>query len=136
MWGCPLRGPGNDQCSVAPRLSGYECIPVWRINPIYPVARGASPLLITLFTIVTVPGVLKTTEVICNFGFWGDHNLWHCTIPHQIIVLAVITGCFIASYSIVDATGTDYTECDKLLWGVYNCQCGIVGFLSNAVFLR
>ena len=34
------------------------------LTQIYPVARGASPLLITLFTMFTVPGVLKTMEVI------------------------------------------------------------------------
>ena len=34
------------------------------LTQIYPVARGASPLLITLFTMMTVPGVLQTMEVI------------------------------------------------------------------------
>ena len=30
------------------------------LTQIYPVARGASPLLITVFTMAAVPGVLKT----------------------------------------------------------------------------
>ena len=34
------------------------------LTQIYPVASGASPLLITLFTMITVPGVLKPMEVI------------------------------------------------------------------------
>ena len=40
-----------------------KCLPIWGINPDL-FARGASPLLITLFTMITVPGVLQTMEVI------------------------------------------------------------------------
>ena len=86
------------------------------LTQIYPIARGASPLLITLFTMMTVPGFLQIMEVIGvimisgaimtygiiqyrtnSFGFTG-------------IILAVITGFFIASYSIVDAEGTRITQ--------------------------
>ena len=86
------------------------------LTQIYPVARGASPLLITLFTMMTVPGFLQIMEVIGvimisgaimtygiiqyrtnSFGFTG-------------IILAVITGFFIASYSLVDAEGTRITQ--------------------------
>ena len=86
------------------------------LTQIYPIARGASPLLITLFTMMTVPGFLQIMEVIGvimisgaimtygiiqyrtnSFGFTG-------------IILAVITGFFIASYSIIDAEGTRITQ--------------------------
>ena len=86
------------------------------LTQIYPVARGASPLLITFFTMVTVPGVLKTTEVIGVIMVsgaiitYGIAQYRSKSVGFTGIVLAVITGCFIASYSIVDATGTRITE--------------------------
>ena len=86
------------------------------LTQIYPVARGASPLLITLFTMVTVPGVLKTMEVIGVILVsgaiitYGIVQYRSRSVGFTGIVLAVITGCFIASYSIVDATGTRITE--------------------------
>ena len=81
------------------------------LTQIYPVARGASPLLITLFTMITVPGVLKPMEVIgvvmasgaiMTYGIMQYRNQ---SVGITGIMLAIITGCFIASYSIVDATG-------------------------------
>ena len=86
------------------------------LTQIYPVARGASPLLITLFTMITVPGVLKPMEVIgvimvsgaiMTYGIVQYRNK---AVGITGIVLAVITGCFIASYSIVDAAGTRLTQ--------------------------
>jgi drug/metabolite transporter (DMT)-like permease len=86
------------------------------LTQIYPVARGASPLLITLFTMITVPGGLRTTEVIGVIMVsgaimtYGIAQYRSKSVGFNGIVLAVITGCFIASYSIVDATGTRITE--------------------------
>jgi len=86
------------------------------LTQIYPVARGASPLLITCFTMVTVPGVLKTTEVIGVILVSGAIITYGIvqyrtkSVGFTGIVLALITGCFIASYSIVDATGTRITQ--------------------------
>ena len=86
------------------------------LTQIYPVARGASPLLITLFTMITVPGVLKPMEVIgvimvsgaiMTYGIVQYRNK---AVGVTGIVLALITGCFIASYSIVDAVGTRLTQ--------------------------
>ena len=34
------------------------------LTQIYPVARGASPLLITLFTMITVPGILQAMDLL------------------------------------------------------------------------
>ncbi len=86
------------------------------LTQIYPVARGASPLLITLFTMIAVPGVLKTMEVvgvimvsgaIITYGIAQYRNK---SVSFTGIVLAVITGCFIASYSVVDAIGARITQ--------------------------
>ncbi len=103
------------------------------LTQIYPVARGASPLMITLFTMVTVPGVLKTTEVlgiilvsgaIITFGIVQYRTK---SVGFTGIVLAIITGCFIASYSIVDAAGARITQSAI---GFYGASTTV-----NAVFL-
>ena len=86
------------------------------LTQIYPVARGASPLLITLFTMLTIPSVLKPIEVagvvmvsggIITFGFVQYRSK---SVGTNGILLAFITGCFIASYSVVDATGARITQ--------------------------
>ena len=86
------------------------------LTQIYPVARGASPLLITLFTMMMVPGVLQTREIIGVIMISGAIMIYGIlqyrarTIGFTGIILAVITGFFIASYSIVDAEGTRITQ--------------------------
>ena len=86
------------------------------LTQIYPVARGASPLLITLFTMISVPGVLQTMEVIGVIMISGAIMTYGIvqyrakSIGFTGTMLAVITGFFIASYSIVDAEGTRITQ--------------------------
>ena len=86
------------------------------LNQIYPVARGASPLLITLFTMFTVPGVLKPIEVIGVVMVsgailtYGIIQYRHKDVGVIGILLAFIAGCFIASYSIIDASGARITQ--------------------------
>ena len=86
------------------------------LTQIYPVARGASPLLITFFTMVTAPGILTTMEVIGVILVsgaiitYGIVQYRSKSVDFIGIILAVVTGCFIASYSIVDATGTRITQ--------------------------
>ena len=86
------------------------------LTQIYPVARGASPLLITLFTMMTVPGFLQIMEVIGVIMISGAIMTYGIiqyrtkSVGFTGIILAVITGFFIASYSIVDAEGTRITQ--------------------------
>ena len=86
------------------------------LTQIYPVARGASPLLITLFTMMTVPGVLQTMEVMGVIMIsgaimtYGIAQYRSNSAGFTGIILAVITSFFIASYSIVDAEGTRITQ--------------------------
>ena len=116
MSGRLLLLPGNIFLSSVLHL-GYQVflLNAYRfgeLSQIYPVARGASPLLISLFTMGTVPGVLKTLEVIGVFLIsgaiitYGIEQYRTKSVGFNGIMLAVITGCFIASYSIVDAAGT------------------------------
>jgi drug/metabolite transporter (DMT)-like permease len=82
------------------------------LTQIYPVARSVSPMLITLFTMIMVPGILQTMEVIGVIMISGSIMIYGIaqyrtrSVGFTGIILAVITGFFIASYSIVDAEGT------------------------------
>ena len=82
------------------------------LTQIYPIARSASPLLITLFTMMMVPDFLQIMEVIGVIMISGAIMIYGIVQYHTKsvgftgIILAVITGFFIASYSIVDAEGT------------------------------
>ena len=82
------------------------------LTQIYPVARSASPMLITLFTMIMVPGILQTMEVIGVIMISGAIMIYGIvqyrtkSVGFAGIILAIITGFFIASYSIVDAEGT------------------------------
>lgn len=82
------------------------------LTQIYPVARSVSPMLITLFTMIMVPGILQTMEVIGVIMISGSVMIYGIaqyrtrSVGFTGIILAVITGFFIASYSIVDAEGT------------------------------
>ena len=119
--GLPISGSWSYVIASAVLHLGYQVflLNAYRfgeLTQIYPIARGASPLLITLFTIMTVPGVLQTMEVIgvimisgaiITYGFVQYRTK---SVGFTGIILAVITGFFIASYSIVDAEGTRITQ--------------------------
>ena len=82
------------------------------LTQIYPVARGASPLLITLFTMITVPGVLK---------------------PMEVIGVIMVSGA-IMIYGIVQYRNKALdAKRDQLLWRIDNGQCGFIGAVSGAV---
>tara|TARA_B100001093_G_scaffold198686_1_gene190959 strand:+ start:837 stop:1445 length:609 start_codon:yes stop_codon:yes gene_type:complete len=110
------------------------------LGQIYPVARGASPLLITLFTMITVPSALKPTEligVIMVSGAvmtYGSVQYRNKAVGVTGIALAVITGCFIASYSIVDAAGTRLTQSAISYYGASTTASAILFGLYLAQF--
>ena len=103
------------------------------LTQIYPVARGASPLLITVFTMITVPDVLLPMEVIGvvmvsgAIMAYGIAQYRNKSVGITGTVLAVITGCFIASYSIIDAAGARIAQSAIGFYGASTT--------ANAVFL-
>jgi len=81
------------------------------LTQVYPIARGSAPLLVTLFSILVLQVELSQYELmavivigvgILSLGMVrksdGQRN-------PAAAVSALITGCFIASYSLVDGTG-------------------------------
>ncbi len=81
------------------------------LTQVYPIARGTAPLLVALFTVFVLKVELSSIEllavVIIGVGILslalvrrgdGQRNM-------QAAVFALVTSCFIASYSIVDGLG-------------------------------
>lgn len=93
----------------------------------YPVARGSSPLLVTLGAALTAGewprpiaalGILLVSAGIISLAFRGRR------LPEAGILYALGTGFFIAAYSVTDGIGgrlsgnaTAYTVWMCLLWG-------------------
>src|SRR4051812_24788487 len=93
----------------------------------YPVARGSSPLLVTLAAALTagewpspaaLAGILLVSAGIISLAFRGRR------LPEQGIFYALGPGCFIAAYSVADGMGgrlsgnaTAYTLWMCLMWG-------------------
>lgn len=93
----------------------------------YPIARGSSPLLVTLgaaafahehLTLAHTAGVLLVSGGIMALAFRGRRLTAH-SIP-----AALVTGCFIGAYSVVDGIGVrvaghvvGYAAWMCLVWG-------------------
>ena len=94
------------------------------LTSIYPIARGIAPLLITIISVVVLSEVLKTsqilgilmisTAIIC----FGIKQYRLANTEATGLLLACITGCFIAGYSVVDAIGTRITGSAIAFYGV------------------
>jgi len=94
------------------------------LTSIYPIARGMAPLLITLVSILILDVMLElsqiigivliSTAIIC-FGI-KQYRLANAELTG--LMLACATGCFIASYSVVDAIGTRIAGSAIAFYGV------------------
>ena len=94
----------------------------------YPVARGSSPLLVSLGAAlfagelpdpVSILGVLLVAGGILSLAFQGKR------MPMDVLPYALGTGCLIGAYSVIDGIGArlsgtpaGYTVWMCLLWGV------------------
>lgn len=95
---------------------GYQLFLFWAyrqgdLTQVYPIARGAAPLIVAGFAVLVFGESLSTLQLVaiatigCGImslvlvrGSQGLHN------PHGA-ALALITGCFVAGYSMVDGYG-------------------------------
>lgn len=82
------------------------------LGQVYPLARGASPLLVTLLSLALLndrfSGGQLAGLLILVFGLWlmallGNHH--HLGLPRQLLGNALLTSLFIAGYSLADAHG-------------------------------
>lgn len=108
------------------------------LTQIYPIARGSAPLIIALASLVFLPvtiapleilGILMVSGGIILHGIFQFH--W-VNAPLTGLVLALVTGCFIAGYSIVDGFGARHAATG---FG-YFAMLTIVNALVFALYLR
>ncbi len=94
------------------------------LTQVYPIARGSAPLMVTLFSVmflgihldilqllsvlIIATGIISLSAVRKDIG---NHNF-------MATKLALTTGLFIASYSIVDGLGA---RASGNSWGFYSC---------------
>jgi drug/metabolite transporter (DMT)-like permease len=81
------------------------------LTQVYPIARGSAPLIVAVISITVLGVTLQTTELIAVFII-GIGIVSLALVRRadglrngKAAGFALITGCFIASYSIVDGTG-------------------------------
>lgn len=94
----------------------------------YPIARGTSPLLVSLGAAVfarEVPDALSLTGVLLVSGGIVALAFQGRTIGRQTLLFALGTGCFIGTYSVTDGVGVrlsgspvGYTVWMCLSWGL------------------
>lgn len=95
---------------------GYQLFLFWAyrqgdLTQVYPIARGSAPLIVAGLSVMVFRETLSTmqlvaiatigsgiTSLVLVRGSQGLHN------PHGAL-LALITGCFVAGYSMVDGLG-------------------------------
>ena len=101
-----------------------------QLSNIYPIARGLSPLLLMLATLIIgldyISGgqILGIIIISLSMIYIGATQYRFDKDGPKGLLLAVITGCFIASYSLMDAVGgADCWAGDGILWWGYNNQC-------------
>ena len=103
------------------------------LSQVYPIARGSAPLIVAAVSVIVLGVVLEPFELLAVAiialglmsmalvrGADGTRNL-------PAAKLALITGCFIASYSLIDGLGARVSGSP---WGFY----AILGLLNAVIF--
>ena len=94
------------------------------LTQVYPIARGVAPLLIAVvsmffissdFYTQQIVGILMVSGGIILHGIFQFHRN---QVPLTGMVLALITGCFIAGYSLVDGHGTRHSGSALSFYGM------------------
>ena len=93
------------------------------LSNIYPIARGLSPLLLALVTMGFAQDQLSRVELL-GIGLVAGSLIIFGLAQYRFnkdgplgMVLAIVTGCFIASYSLTDALGTRVTGSAFVFYG-------------------
>jgi len=82
------------------------------LTQVYPIARGSAPLIIVLISVIISTDNLKYLEILgiltVSLGILlhGVSQFNKDSFGPTGLILAIFTGAFIASYSLVDGTGT------------------------------
>ncbi|MDA0764386.1 MAG: EamA family transporter [Proteobacteria bacterium] len=102
------------------------------LSEVYPIARGASPLIITSVSICFLKDNISFFEIlgiiIISFSIliYGLKQYLDNKSNIRGFYLALITGCFIASYSLVDGFGARVTQNPISYYSVVTLVNGII----------
>ncbi len=113
-----------------------------QLSQVYPVARGLSPLIIVVVSSIFIGEVLSKFEligVICvsvallaygiKINFQSKKNMGG-------FVFAIITGCFIASYSLVDGHGARVAQNPIGFYSSLTLINGLFYFIYSSLFYK
>ena len=86
------------------------------LTQVYPIARGFAPLAVSLVSVWFLGEILSTSQTIAiimiSIGITSISLVHRSqgTWKNRAVVMALITGCFIAAYSIVDGVGARISQ--------------------------
>ena len=79
------------------------------LSQVYPIARASAPLIVTLISLLILDVNLGVSELIgvalIASGLVATSGLHSKKVPSAAVKSALITGCFIAAYSLTDGYG-------------------------------
>ena len=79
------------------------------LSQVYPIARASAPLIVTLISLFVLDVNLGISEIIgialIASGLVATSGIHNKKVPSVAVKSALITGCFIAAYSITDGYG-------------------------------
>ncbi len=113
-----------------------------QLSQVYPVARGLSPLIIVLVSSIFIGEVLTKNEltgVICiSFALlvYGININFHSKTNMSGFLFAIITGCFIASYSLVDGYGARVAQNPIGYYSSLTLINGLFYFIYSTLFYK
>ncbi len=113
-----------------------------QLSQVYPVARGLSPLIIVLISSIFIGEVLTKDEligVICisvALLAYGIKINFESKVNMSGFFFAIITGCFIASYSLVDGHGARVAQNPIGFYSSLTLINGLFYFLYSILFYK
>ena len=103
------------------------------LSQVYPIARASAPLIVTLISLFILDVDLGFSELtgisLIAFGLIASSGIHNKNIPSLAVKSALITGCFIAGYSIVDGYGGRIGESPIAFYGWLTLINGPVWFV-------
>ena len=113
-----------------------------QLSQVYPVARGLSPLIIVLISYLFIGEVLSKYEligVICisvALLVYGININFQSKTNTSGFFFAIITGCFIASYSLVDGHGARVAQNPIGFYSSLTLINGFFYFIYSTLFYK
>ena len=113
-----------------------------QLSQVYPVARGLSPLIIILISFIFIGEILSKNELIgvilisISLLIYGIKINFESKTNFMGFVFAIITGCFIASYSLVDGYGARIAQNPIGFYSSLTLINGLFYFVYSSLFYK